>query len=258
MTSHRINLSRTVQLVKRRMPGLPLKLLASLALALAPGLAQAGVIAGGTTQPSNGATHGYVSVQVYSLEADGTYGVGPFITNALLTSSGFGPFVGFDHYLYLYQTINLNAQGGIVDNGVASDPAINHGGGVLASFGFTKSPVASGSVPGTNFAVFVPEILPTDVGSGPVVVPKITVGPTSIQATWSPELSVFASSLWGYTSDTAPVFAITNISNGNDSATGLTLGTSEPSSIITLASGLVGMFAWGWMRQRAFSARLRL
>jgi len=222
-------------------------LVLGLCVALTPEAAQAGFVAGGSTQPNNAGAKGYVGVQVYGGGggAADPYGIG--ISSAALIAAGFTG-AATDGFLYLYRTTNIGTD--IAQNTVQSNPALNHGAGNLAGLTFAGAAPLVATPPGDNFAVFTAEGAAAAIVAGGTSPAMVVQGATSIAATFSPNLVAGSSTLWGYTSNVAPVLVHTSIQDSGNSATGLTLGTPEPASIVMLGLGAAGMCGYGWKRRK--------
>jgi hypothetical protein len=231
-----------------------------LCVALTPNAAQAGFVIGGSTEPVNSSVSGFVDVQVYSLSggAADPYGIG--ISAAALQAVGFTS-AGADSFLYLYRTVNLGTD--IFQNTVASNPVINHGAGSLAGLTYATGslPIAFGGnggppVPGDNFASFKQELNATPIVAGGTAPFSVVQGVSSLAATYIPNLMPAGafSSLFGYTSNVAPVFTTTSIQDSGNSATGTVLGTPEPASIVMIGLGAAGMCGYGWKKRQQLTA----
>jgi hypothetical protein len=74
-----------------------------------------------------------------------------------------------------------------------------------------------------------------------------------VTASYNPSLvgSGTHSSLWGYTSNQAPVIVNTSIQDNGNSAAAATLGVPEPSSMLLLASGAAGMVGYRLRRRKS-------
>jgi hypothetical protein len=219
-----------------------------LGLALAPGAAQAGFLQGGTTSPSNPTVSGTVEVQVYQWGGVGGGGYGTPIELALATAFGAGDYGR--QYLYLYETVNTAPSPDIAQNtvkfaGFASSAPKEVGSQFAATGG------AAAGDPSGFLALGVRAIVAAD---------GLAKSPASVSSTASsvganfippPPGLITHSTLWGFTSDLAPVFVSTSIQDGGSSAVGVTYGTvPEPASIVMLTCGAVGMLGYGWKRRK--------
>jgi hypothetical protein len=219
-------------------------LLLGVVLTAAP--AQAGFVAGGTSHPGNSSVNGFVDVQVYTLSG-GSYGVtgASAALDAALTAAG-----GGKKFLYLYETTNNPGSPDVAQNTVQTVSALISGAGVIPGWSFTAHPggtPATVDAAGTGLATGGPVAIALD---GAAVAPSVGSTPSSVTATFSGGLTTH-SSLWGYFSDQPPIVVNTSIQDGGNSAAAGTYGVPEPSSVILLASGAVGMVSYRLKRRKA-------
>jgi hypothetical protein len=223
-------------------------------VALMPESAEASFIMGGSTFPSNSSASGYVDVQVYNRSGGAADPFGIGLSAGALQSLGFSG-ADVDQFLYLYRTVNVGTD--IFQNTIQSSPTVNHGAGNLVGITFAtlSNPIASSAnggppVAGDDFALFRQELNPTGIVAGGFAPTSIVQGALSLIVTYTPNLAPAGSfsSLWGYTSNLGPISVTTSIQDGGLSATGITLGTSqpqttvpEPSSIFTAGLGIAAL-----------------
>jgi hypothetical protein len=247
--------------------------LAVAALAIVSSSAKASVEPGfaGNTHPVFSATgaQGFIDFAVYD-RTGGTVGdsfnTGIAGIDTALTAAGFNITSGF---LYLFQNVNKDTD--ISQSTVAAVMANVTGHGQLTGDGFTgvtfASPTFNAAAAPGNPSPAVTGGTPTiSTGSLTLVSPTaVTVGGTSVQATFGTNLDATngqVSTLWGYTSNNAPVMPNNgSLQDNGTSAVGTVPSNSggltsvpEPSSLVVAGIGALGMLGFGLRRRKAQGA----
>lgn len=224
-------------------------------LATAP--AQAAFIAAdsGNTQPYHtvpgpgvGGTVNFAVFDNTGGTSGDTFGTGISNFNSLFTAaSGSAAFDTTAKFLYLYQTVNNGPSAGsfpISTNTVFVTPSLLSSYGTFTGTKFSTTvlgtPAGFGD-PSTGSVPTSPVVLVS--GQAGLSAPSLTLGSSSLRALYSPELVSGAMSiLWGYTSNSAPVFAATGLIDGGTTADGrapaAAVTVPEPSAVVLSLIGV--------------------
>jgi hypothetical protein len=227
-------------------------LLLGVVLTAAP--VQAAFLTGGSSQPGNSSTQGFVDVQVYTLNPAGGYGTGNAALEAAAATAGAG---GLNKFLYVYETTNVSPPSpDVAQNTVQTIPANISAPFKVAGISFNAhpapgAPLVDGAGTGFTFGAGDVGINPADAAA--ITPNSVFTTASSVASTYNPSLvgSGVHSSLWGYTSNQAPVIVNTSIQDGGNSAAAATLGVPEPSSMLLLASGAAGMVSYRLKRRKS-------
>jgi len=166
-------------------------------------------------------------------------------TSLFTAASGSSAFDANAQFLYLYQTVNNGPSAGafpISTNSVFVNPTLvtSYGSFTGTKFSTTVLGTPAGfSDPSTGQVPTSPVVLQS--GQSGLTAPTVILGSTSFRALFGPELAAGAQSvLYGYTSNSAPIFVNTGLIDGGTTADGRapSAAVPEPSAVVLSLIGL--------------------